>query len=120
MSNSYTTTDLEARVVELETLLQKQNEKIGLLGAVAITSGYQALFVDPLQKFFDAPEFWEVIVEDNTACINACIKDWRQTRSTLLAELMAETVANNRERFAEIDDRLLECYRSCGGLFPGL
>ena len=63
MSNNIA--ELERRVAALENLLQKQNEQIDSLGAVALSSGHQALFVDPLQAFFDAPEFWEVVIPDN-------------------------------------------------------
>lgn len=105
MSDTYTKSNLEARIAELEDQLKKQDRKIRLLGTVAAI-GYQALFRDPLKEFFDAPEFWEVIYEDNASCHNACHRQRRDAEKKL------------REKEVAANDRLLECLENCGDLFP--
>jgi hypothetical protein len=107
MSDTYTKPNLEARIAKLEDQLKKQDRKIRLLGTVA-TIGYQALFRDPLKEFFDAPEFWEVIYEDNAPCHNACYQQWWDATMKL------------REKEIAANDRLLECRENCGDLFPFL
>ena len=70
MTALYERKELENRVAELEEKLSRMDKKIRLLGYVVATRVRP--WDDPLKNFFDAPEFWEVIYEDQGACYNRC------------------------------------------------
>lgn len=65
------TTEMQNRIERLEGQLEVQQSKVESL-AIAATVSSASVFDSPLSQFFAAPEFWEVIYEDQGACHNRC------------------------------------------------
>ena len=105
MSSSYSTAELEARIAELENRVQRQDRKIRALGTIAVHS-QSSPFQDPLKRFFEEAEFWEVIYEDFSSCFNRCWAAYRQAEAACDA---GDTDCLNQAR-----DNLLECRSGCG------
>jgi hypothetical protein len=106
MSDDYSRNDLEVRIAELEDQLKRQDTKIKVLGvALSLVSP----FADPLDNFFNAPEFWEVVYEDPGACVNRCYKRYK-----------AEVDACNGDEDCELAAvrDYLSCNESCGWGIP--
>ena len=70
------TTDREARISELEGKVEVQERAIIALASAA-TLGRGSVFDSPLQRFFDAPEFWEFIEVDRASCHSQCAQSYR-------------------------------------------
>jgi hypothetical protein len=106
MSSSYDEASLEDRIAELESQLKQQEERIRTLG-VGISLSSFSVFDDPLDNFFNAPEFWEVVVPDNSACHADCGKRYR-------ASLKAAN--GDRELIRKAMRAATACHRACGDL----
>jgi hypothetical protein len=72
----YDTPSLKARIVKLESQVQGQEKKIKML-ARAATASRTSVFDDPLQQFFGAPEFWEVVYVDKGSCFKTCYEGYK-------------------------------------------
>lgn len=110
MSDTYSDVDLKDRIVELETRLQKLDAKIMLIGKIMGTPQFQSLFDDPLKRFFEAPEFWEIIYEDNVPCHNEC--------SRMYHAAIEACDEYDQECIKRAGDAVLECRENCGDPFP--
>jgi len=106
MPSHYSEVDLEARIVELENRLKQLDKKIRLLGFVA--TFHQPLFDAPLKRFFNAPEFWEVVYEDAGACLNQC--------NTAYQAAIAACDENDEDCLSRAARDHIACRKGCGDL----
>ena len=95
----------EARIAELENQLAQQERKIQFLAA-AVTRSSATVFDSPLRRFFEAPEFWEVVYEDVGACHNRCHDQFQNQHD-----------ACEGDRDCEIDAAIesADCHDECDG-----
>jgi hypothetical protein len=97
------TTDADARLAKLEQQVQSQDKKIKLL-ARAATLNRASIFDDPLDQFFDAPEFWQVVYEDKAACYTACFQNYKGAFKGCNGEKPCEQ---------EVANQLVACNKKC-------
>ena len=108
------TSDLEARIAKLESQFQAQERKIETL-ASAVTLSRASVFDSPLRQFFDAPEFWEVVYEDDAECHHNC----RQIYKDRLAACQTEEDVEACELKVALET--VACHEKCepaGGPLP--
>ena len=108
---AYKTEDLEARIAKLESQIQAQQRGIKIL-ALAATTSRGSVFDSPLQQFFDAPEFWEDIYQDEEACHSKCYQGF-QARMKACED--AEDVEACKLKAVE---ETVDCHIKCDPLQP--
>jgi hypothetical protein len=106
MSHSHKNKDLEARIVELENQLIKQNRQIKVLGTIA-AFGPSSPFDSPLKQFFDAANFWDVIYEDTGACFSRCSMQYHAA---------LKRCRGDKDCIAAAQKEAIACHTDCGPL----
>ena len=110
--------DVEARLAELEAQVEalselegevdEQKQATAMLGSVA-SVGRGSIFDSPLQRFFDAPEFWEVVQPGSEfVCHQDCARDH--------GEDALEACGEDEECRDQVIRDLSACDLACGGL----
>ena len=99
--------DLETRIANLENQANEQERKIRFL-ANAATRSRASVFDSPLRQFFAAPEFWEVVYEDEGACRNNCYQAFQQ---------QFDACDGDKDCEAKAADDTVACQQKCGSPF---
>jgi len=67
MSKTYKKSKLKARIAALEAENQRLNEAVKQI-AILVTHSRTSPFDDPWTRFFNEPEFWEIVYVDQASC----------------------------------------------------
>ena len=97
---------IELRVTELETQVESQQRKIATL-ATALTIARASVFDPPLQQFFDAPEFWQLVFVDEGACHNGCYDAYVS---------QVTSCGDDKECQLKAAQETIACHEQCGDL----
>jgi hypothetical protein len=110
MSGKYKKRKLKARIAALEAENQRLSEAVKQI-ATLVTHARTSPFDDPWTRFFNEPEFWEIVYVDQAACQKRALELKKRADKACYGDSKSEECKTAQ---AEHTAALCECYPSFG------